>query len=167
MEDHREVLALATLHTASVIQAVPDGAWDRLPGPGLWSLRAQLVHLALVRESILRTLAGEPTAGLGATFEATEWTVGGTEALAAAFGAHADRCSVLLERLRTPDLDRPFETPFGNASTPRNYLRALLLEETHHRAQMTLTLRLLGGTPPTHPGQAWLELGVEGPQPPR
>jgi uncharacterized damage-inducible protein DinB len=36
----------------------------------------------------------------------------------------------------------------------------MLLEETHHRAQMILQLRLLGFDPPEFPGRAWAELGV-------
>ena len=37
----------------------------------------------------------------------------------------------------------------------------MLLEEQHHRAQMTLLLRLGGAEPPPYPGQAWVELGVD------
>jgi uncharacterized damage-inducible protein DinB len=113
-----------------------------------------------VRESICRQLAGEPTAGLGARFETPDWR-GGTAQLTAAFKAHADRCHALLEKLDERTLEAPFITPFGNCSTPRNYLRTMLLEEHHHRAQMTMTLRLTGLEPPPYPGQAWLELGVD------
>ncbi len=152
-------LGLAAAPTLAVIRAVPEDWWDRPPASGVPTLRDQLRHIALVRESILRCLAGEPTAGLGASFEAEAWIRGGTGSLASAFEAHADRCRDLRGRL-VGDLDRPFTTPFGNASTPRNYLRVLLLEETHHRAQMTSILRIFGGTPPDYPGRAWVELGV-------
>ena len=117
-------------------------------------------HLALVRESICRCLAGESTAGLGATFDTEAWHRGGTIGLAEAFEAHSHRCRILLQRLEGTDLDRPFLTPFGNQSTPRNYLRMMLLEETHHRAQMSCLLRLSGLQPPDYPGQAWVELGI-------
>lgn len=158
------VFDLATAHTRAVVAAVPDLAtWDRLPGPGLGSLRAQFRHLALVRESILMCLAGEATAGLGAVFESPAWASGTTAALGEAFDRHAQRCRERLAGLDPQALDQVFTTPFGNRSTPRNYLRMLLLEETHHRAQMTLTLRLLGCEPPAYPGQAWVELGVAQP----
>ncbi|HJU84053.1 MAG TPA: DinB family protein [Holophagaceae bacterium] len=152
---------LAAAHTLAVIEAVPEPAlWDRAPGGRMKGLREQLIHLALVRESIARCLAGEETAGLGERFEVEPWTHGGTAELAEAFRDHATRCRHLLERLRDRDLDDPFLTRFGNRSTPRNYLRMMLLEETHHRAQMTCTLRLFGLEPPDYPGQAWVELGL-------
>lgn len=151
---------LATAHTLAVIRAVPAGAWDRIPAPGLPTLRDQLRHIALVRESIANCLAGVPTAGLGGTFETPDWTAGEGEALARAFEAHAERCRARLGALDFGNLDRPFRTPFGNRSTPRNYLRVMLLEETHHRAQMTFALRLFGCEPPEYPGRAWVELGI-------
>ena len=162
MKDFPAVFELATAHTLAVLRGVgADEAWDRAPGHGIWSLREQLRHIALVRESILRCLSGLETTGLGATFETEAWTRGHTEALAEAFEAHAQRCRVLLAGMDPALLDRPFTTPFGNQSTPRNYLRMLLLEETHHRAQMTMALRLFGLEPPEYPGRAWVELGVD------
>jgi len=158
------IFELSTAHTLAVIRAVdPSGLWDQNPGSGVWSLRDQLRHIALVRESILRCLAGVATTGLGAVFETEAWRLGGTQALADAFERHAERCRDLLKELDPIQLDRSFTTPFGNQSTPRNYLRMMLLEETHHRAQMTLTLRLFGLTPPDYPGRAWAELGVDQP----
>lgn len=153
------VFKLSTAHTAAVLAATPDELWDRV-WPGLKTMREQLLHIALVRESICRQLAGEPTAGLGARFEEPDWR-GGTARLETAFAAHADRCRTLLTDLDETRLDMPFATPFGNRSTPRNYLRTLLLEEHHHRAQMSQLLRLAGLEPPPYPGQAWLELGVD------
>ena len=150
---------LASGHTAAALAAAPEPLWDRA-WPGLPTLREQLLHLALVRESICRQLGGEPTAGLGARFEEPAWRGGGAD-LAAAFSAHTARCRDLLARLDPAALDAPFTTPFGNRSTPRNYLRAMLLEEQHHRAQMTQRLRLAGAEPPSYPGRAWVELGVD------
>jgi uncharacterized damage-inducible protein DinB len=159
MPEELGAFELATAHTAAVIAATPDALWDRT-WPGLKTMREQLVHIALVRESICRQLTGEPTTGLGARFEAPGWQ-GDTPDLAAAFAAHADRCRELLARLDGTALDTPFTTPFGNRSTPRNYLRMMLLEEHHHRAQMSQVLRLSGLEPPPYPGQAWVELGVD------
>lgn len=149
---------LSTAHTATLIHATPDDAWDRA-WPGLRTLREQLLHVALVRESICRHLAGEPTAGLGERFEASDWK-GRTAEVNSAFAAHADRCRAALAKLDLATLDAPFTTPFGNRSTPRNYLRVMLLEEHHHRAQMSQLLRLAGYEPPPYPGQAWVELGI-------
>ena len=157
--DYLDAYDLASSHTVDVIAAIPDGLWDRA-WPGVKTLREQLLHIALVRESICRQLAGEATAGLGAVFEAEPWR-GGTADLLLAFGAHAARCRGLLERLDRSRPGESFRTPFGNRSTPRNYLRMMLLEEHHHRAQMTQLLRLAGIEPPPYPGQAWVELGVE------
>jgi uncharacterized damage-inducible protein DinB len=151
-----EAFELNTAHTAAVIACVPGEFWDRVPGGSAATLRAQLLHLALVRESICRQVAGEPTAGLGATFEGPEWT---TDPVAA-FAAHAARCRALLARVDWAALDAPFVTPFGNRSTARNYLRCMLVEEVHHRAQMTGLLRLFGVEPPPFPGREWVELGV-------
>ena len=150
---------LATAHTAAVISATPDALWDKVQ-PGLKTMREQLLHVALVRESICRQLVGEPTAGLGEQFDEADWR-GGTAQLGLAFAAHADRCRSLLSMSDKQSLDVPFTTPFGNRSTPRNYLRTMLLEEHHHRAQMTMALRLAGLEPPPYPGQAWVELGVD------
>lgn len=159
LDSFKAAFEVATAHTASVIAATPDALWDRV-WPGLKTMREQLLHIALVRESICRQLAGEPTAGLGARFEEPDWR-GGTAQLEASFTAHGDRCRALLAKLDERRLDAPFTTPFGNRSTPRNYLRTMLLEEHHHRAQMTMALRLAEIEPPPYPGQAWLELGVD------
>ena len=161
MSDAPAILAhdLAAAHTAALLAATPDAHWDR-PWPGLPTAREQLLHLALVRESICRQLAGEATAGLGAVFDSESWR-GGTAALSSAFHEHAGRCRALLLKLDAASLDQPFMTPFGNRSTPRNYLRVLLLEEQHHRAQLSQLLRLAGLEPPPYPGQAWVELGVD------
>ncbi len=154
----RAAFEISSAHTAAVIAAAPDGLWDR-ELHGLKTLRSQLLHLALVRESICRQLAGEATTGGGKVFEETLWQ-GGTAELSAAFEAHAQRCRALLDRLDEGTLDRPFTTPFGNPSTPWNYLLIILMEEQHHRAQMTQMLRLSGLEPPAYPGQAWVELGL-------
>ncbi|HTL98999.1 MAG TPA: DinB family protein [Holophagaceae bacterium] len=150
---------IATAHTASVIAATPDRLWDAPQGNGK-TLRGELLHVALVRESICRQLAQEPTTGAGAVFETTPWR-GGTAELREGFRAHAERCRALLERVSEAGFHLPFTTPFGNRSSPFNYLLVLLLEEQHHRAQMTMALRLAGVEPPPYPGQAWVELGVE------
>lgn len=155
LDRFRAAFEIATSHTAAVIKATPDELWDR-PWPGVKTLREQLLHLTLVRESICRQVAGAPTAGLGAGFEAPLW---GEPVIA--FAAHAERCRRLLVKLPERAFDTPFTTPFGNRSTPRNYLQMLLLEEHHHRAQMTQLLRLAGQEPPPYPGQAWVELGVD------
>jgi len=159
MSGELDAFELSTAHTAALVQVTPDEVWDRV-WPGLRTLREQLRHLALVRESICRQLAGEATAGLGERFETPEWQ-GGRVDLTAAFAAHADRCRASLARVDFGKLDTPFTTPFGNRSTPRNYLRVMLLEEHHHRAQMSQLLRLAGLEPPPYPGQAWVELGLE------
>lgn len=155
MDAERAAFEVNTAHTAAVIAAVPEGLWDRAPGGSASTLRHQLLHLALVRESICHALAGEDTAGLGPRFEPEAW-----RAPAAAFAAHAERCRALLAAMKG-DLDAPFTTRFGNRSTPRNYLRCMLVEEVHHRAQMTCVLRLFGAEPPPFPGQAWVELGID------
>ena len=159
MPDFLAAFNLASAHTAALVAVTPEGLWDRA-WPGLRTLREQLAHLALVRESICRQLAGVPTAGLGAHFEAEAWR-GGTAALQEAFDAHTARCRDLLARMDAVGLDASFTTPFGNRSTPGNYLRVMLLEEHHHRAQMSQLLRLAGLEPPPYPGQAWVELGVD------
>ena len=117
MDGARAAFDLNSRHTLAVIRAIPDPAWDAPPGGTAAPLRAQLLHLALVRESICRALADGDTAGLGATFEAPGWR-GGTASLAGAFEAHAARCRDLLAQLGAADLDRPFRTRFGNWSTP-------------------------------------------------
>lgn len=161
MSEARRVFDLASAQTAAVIAQVPSAAdWDRPGCDGLPTLRDQLRHLALVRESILCTLAGEDTAGLGQRFETEPWLKGDGPALGEAFGAHTRRCRHLLSRVDPATLDRPFPTPFGNLTTPKNYLRMMLLEETHHRAQMIQALRILGLEPPEYPGRAWVELGI-------
>lgn len=159
MSAHLQTFDLATAHTSAVIEATPDELWDRA-WPGVRTLREQVLHIALVRESICRQLAGEPTAGLGERFEEADWR-GGTAQLGLAFAAHADRCRSFLAKLEETKFGTAFATPFGNRSTPRNYLRTMLLEEHHHRAQMTQLLRLAGIEPPPYPGQAWVELGVD------
>ena len=159
LDGFKAAFEVATAHTAAVIAATPDTLWDARQSNGK-IMRGELLHLALVRESICRQLAGEPTTGAGAVFETEIWQ-GMTADLETAFRAHADRCRALLARISKAGLHIPFTTPFGNRSTPFNYLLTMLLEEQHHRAQMTMALRLAGLEPPPYPGQAWVELGVD------
>lgn len=150
---------LNSAHTLNVIRRIPAVAWDRLPGGSAVTLRDQLLHLALVRESICAALAGVDTTGLGAIFESPAWRAPEAD-LPAAFEAHLLRCLHLLATADPARIDEPFTTRFGNRSTPRNFLRAMLVEEVHHRAQMTVVMRLFGLEPPPFPGQAWVELGI-------
>jgi len=155
---------VATAHTAAVIHAVPgtdSRLWDLHPVPHLKTLREQLAHIALLRESIICTLTNRDPKALKTVFEAEPWTGrGGTAELLHAWDLHTRRCQIMLADLHTSDLGRPFQTEFGNVSTPENYLRLMLLEETHHRAQMILMLRLFKLDAPDFPGRAWAELNM-------
>ncbi len=155
---------VATAHTAAVIRAVPGEEtrlWDLHPVPRLWSLREQLAHIALIRESIICTLTDRDPEALKAIFEGEPWIgSGGTLDLLEAWELHTRRCQIMLADLHTADLGKPFQTEFGNVSTPENYLRLMLLEETHHRAQMILLLRMFQLEAPDFPGRAWAELNM-------
>ena len=155
---------VATAHTAAVIRAVPAEEfwlWDLRPSPNLKTLREQLTHIALIRESIICTLTNRDPEALKTVFEAEPWSSGGdTAELLQAWDLHTRRCQIMLADLHTADLGKPFQTEFGNVSTPENYLRLMLLEETHHRAQMILMLRQFELDPPDFPGKAWAELNM-------
>lgn len=156
---------ISTAHTRAVIASVPEtrpDIWDKRWDYGVRTLREQLAHLALVRESTLTTLTkGNPNL-LAAIYGEAPWIGGSgrTADLLLAWDLHSQTCENLMMNLRQDALDAPFVTEFGNVSKPANYLRLMLLEETHHRAQMILQLRLLGLDPPDFPGRAWAELGV-------
>ena len=119
-------------------------------------------HLALVRESTLTSLTKGSAGLLAAIYGEAPWIAGTgkTADLLFAWDLHSQTCESLLMNVRQDQLDLPFVTEFGNVSKPANYLRLMLLEETHHRAQMILQLKLLGLDPPDFPGRAWAELGV-------
>ncbi len=155
---------VATAHTAAVIRCVPDEevrAWDVRALPVLRTLREQLTHLALVRESIVMTLTQRDPKSLKVIYDAEPWSGGGgTAQLIQAWEEHTRRCQLMLADLNTANLSKPFQTEFGNVSTPENYLRLMLLEETHHRAQMILLLRMYQLDPPEFPGRAWGELNL-------
>ena len=155
---------VATAHTAAVIRAVPEAEsrlWDLHPVPHLKTLREQLAHIVLIRESIICTLTNRDPEALKTVFDAEPWSGGGgTADLLQAWDLHTRRCQIMLADLHTADLGKPFQTEFGNVSTPENYLRLLLLEETHHRAQMILMLRLFQLETPDFPGRAWAELNM-------
>lgn len=155
---------VATAHTAAVIRAVPEAEvrlWDLHPVSQLKTLREQLAHIALIRESIICTLTNRDPEALKAIFADEPWSAGeGTAALLQAWDLHTRRCQIMLADLNTADLQKPFQTEFGNVSTPENYLRLMLLEETHHRAQMILLLRLFQLDAPDFPGRAWAELNM-------
>jgi uncharacterized damage-inducible protein DinB len=155
---------VATAHTAAVIRAVPSEEsqfWDLRPSPNIQTMREQLAHIALLRESVICTLTNRDPEALKTVFEAEPWSGGGgTTELLQAWDLHTRRCQIMLADLHTADLGRFFQTEFGNVSTPENYLRLMLLEETHHRAQMILMLRLFELDPPEFPGRAWAELNM-------
>ncbi len=155
---------VATAHTAAVIRAVPEAElrlWDLHPVLHLMTLREQLTHIALIRESIVCTLTGRDPEALKAIFATEPWSaIGGTSDLLQAWDLHTRRCQIMLADLHTADLQKPFQTEFGNVSTPENYLRLMLLEETHHRAQMILLLRMFHLETPDFPGRAWAELNM-------
>ena len=155
---------VATAHTAAVIRAVPVSEtrlWDLRPTPQFKTLREQLVHIVLIRESIICTLTNRDPEALKIIFEAEPWSSGGgTTELLQAWDLHTRRCQIMLADLHTADLWKPFQTEFGNVSTPENYLRLMLLEETHHRAQMILVQRLFHLETPDFPGRAWAELNM-------
>ncbi len=155
---------VATAHTAAVIHAVPDSEahlWDFRPSPNVKTLRELLAHIALIRESVICTLTNRDPAALKTIFESGVWVgEGATEELSRAWELHTRRCQIMLADLHTSDLGKPFQTEFGNVSTPENYLRLMLLEETHHRAQMILLLRLFELEAPDFPGRAWAELNM-------
>lgn len=155
---------VATAHTAAVIRSIPlerSPLWDERPDPSVKTLREQLAHIALIRESIICTLTNRAPEALKPIFAAEPWILGGGSAeLLQAWDLHTRRCQIMLADLHTSDLGKPFQTEFGNVSTPENYLRLMLLEETHHRAQMILLLKLFQLDPPDFPGRAWAELNM-------
>jgi uncharacterized damage-inducible protein DinB len=155
---------VATAHTAAVIRAVPEEQsrlWDLRPSPPLQTLREQLSHIVLIRESIICTLTNRDPEALKAMIDAEPWSGGGgTTEILQAWDLHTRRCQIMLADLHTADLGKPFHTEFGNVSSPENYLRLMLLEETHHRAQVILLLRLFHLNPPDFPGRAWAELNM-------
>jgi uncharacterized damage-inducible protein DinB len=155
------IFQLATAHTRAVIALVEeDDWWDHRLSESVRTLREQLVHISLIRESVIREVIGRETAGLKESFASKGWIEGGTCMLLLAYHTHSSRCWTDLQTLDCAHLDQLFKTPFGNISTPRNYLRLMLLEETHHRAQMIQSLRILGGKVPEFPGRDWAELGL-------
>ena len=165
IRDGLRPFGISTAHTRAVIASVPEtrpDIWDKRWDYGVRTLREQLAHLALVRESTLTTLTkGNPNL-LAAIYGEAPWIAGSgrTSDLLLAWDLHSQTCESLMMNVRQDALDVPFVTEFGNVSKPSNYLRLMLLEETHHRAQMILQLRLLGLDPPEFPGRAWAELGV-------
>ena len=165
IRDGLRPFGISTAHTRSVIAAVPDtrpDVWDKRWDYGVRTLREQLSHLALVRESTLTSLTKGSAGLLAAIYGEAPWIAGTgkTADLLFAWDLHSQTCESLLMNVRQDQLDLPFVTEFGNVSKPANYLRLMLLEETHHRAQMILQLKLLGLDPPDFPGRAWAELGV-------
>lgn len=69
-----------------------------------------------------------------------------------------------LQALDWSKLDSPFQTFFGSQSTARNYLTLALLEESYHRGQMVVLLRLFGLSPAELAYRSIATLGLSEPR---
>lgn len=143
-------------NTVQIAEEIPEDKYDFVPAPGARSVRALLSHIALapwVQDDLHRvkrvtTLQGYDFPGTVARVEAAEKKSRGKPEIIELLKTEGDKFAAWLQSL-TPDYLNERVTDFG-PNRPRTRLEHLMgakEHEMHHRGQLMLIQRMLGGVP--------------------
>ncbi len=144
-------------NTARVVEEIPDDQFDFVAAPGFRTVRALIAHMIWAPRisqgfhsgSRITTLKGFDFLAVmtqAGTFEAQSRS---KAALVAALTADGESYAAWLETLDDALLAETFTDATG--ASPKTRLESLMSakeHEMHHRAQLMLILRLLGGVAP-------------------
>ena len=143
-------------NTIQVAEEIPEDKYDFVAAPGCRSVRALLAHIVKApalqydvhRDRRATTLQGfDWTAFMGklAAFEAAPHT---KAELIALLRDEGEKFAAWVETLTPEFLNETFTDPMGqNPKTRFENLLAVKEHEMHHRAQLMLMLRMVGGVP--------------------
>jgi len=143
-------------NTVQVARDIPEAKYDFVASPGCKSVRAMFAHIAwgptlqldLHRDRALTTLQGyswgELIAGANA-FEATPRT---KDEIIALLEASGESFAQWVEGLSAEFLNQTYSDHAGqNPKTRFESIMGVKEHEMHHRGQLMLILRLVGGVP--------------------
>ena len=143
-------------NTVQIAEDIPEDKYDFVPAPGTRSVRALLSHIALAprlqddlhRVNRVTTLQGYDFPATVARLEIEERKPRGKADLIELLKTDGDTFANWLESLTPDDLNERI-TDFGS-NRPRTRLEHLMgakEHEMHHRGQLMLIQRMLGGVP--------------------
>jgi uncharacterized damage-inducible protein DinB len=143
-------------NTVQIAEEIPEDKYDFVPAPGARSVRALLSHIALAprlqddmhRVNRLKTLEGYDFPATVARLATQEGKPRGKTEIIALLKSEGETFAAWLESL-TPDELNERITDFGanRARTRLEHLMGVKEHEMHHRGQLMLIQRMLGGVP--------------------
>ena len=155
----KELAAAARVVRKNTIQTaleIPEDKYDFVPAEGCRTVRAMLAHIARIptfsylfhREQRGTTLQGFDWAGFMAGAAAFEATPRSKDELIALLTATGEEYASWVETVTPAFLNETYTDPTGqNPKTRFEFLLGVKEHEMHHRAQLMLVLRMLGGVP--------------------
>jgi len=131
--------------TRRVVLCIPPGELEWAPAAGKFSFGDLVRHLATIE----RYMYAENAHGRPTRYPGHERTLAdGFDATLAFYDRLHDESYALLAQLDAAALERKCVTPAGTPITTWKWLRAMFEHEAHHRGQLCLLIRMLGGEPP-------------------
>ncbi len=143
-------------NTVQVAEDIPEDKYDFVAAPGVKPVRQMLAHIAwgptlqldLHRDRRVTTLVGNDWGKLSASAAAYESVPRTKAELVALLKAEGESFASWLETLSDAFLDETYLDPTGaNPKTRFESIMGVKEHEMHHRGQLMLILRLVGGVP--------------------
>lgn len=162
-------------NTVRVVEEIPDDKFDFVAAPGMRTVRSLVAHMIWAPRMYEGFHKGNRITTLkGVDFGAVMADAGAFEALSrskadllAALKADGESYASWVETVDDAVLAETFTDPMGaNPKTRLENLMSVKEHEMHHRAQLMLILRLLGGVAPlTRERQARAAARAQAPAP--
>jgi uncharacterized damage-inducible protein DinB len=143
-------------NTIQVAEEIPEDKYDFVPAPGARSVRQTLAHIAQIpalqydihRDRKANTLQGYDWNAFAAKAGAFESASRSKAELIALLKETGEAYASWVETLSPAFLNETFTDPMGqNPKTRFESLMSVKEHEMHHRGQLMLVLRILGGVP--------------------
>ena len=132
--------------TNKVISVIPEDKMNWTYHPGKFSIADLLRHIAAIERNLFaEVIKGKPSCYQGCGKELAD----GYDEIINYFQEMHEQSMRIFSSLTDADLGRKITTLNGREVSISNFLRALVIHETHHRAALIIYLNLLGiSTPP-------------------
>ena len=132
--------------TNSVIQVIPHDKLDFAYRPGKFTIGDLVRHIAAIERNLFaEVVQGNPSCYKGCGKHLAD----GYENMVSYFNEMHRQSMEIFRTIRDEDLAKPIVTLNGREAEKGNFLRALIIHETHHRGALIIYLNLLDvKTPP-------------------